>query len=479
MNHLWWQIAREFGTSQPEPTPDPGPTAVIAIADFTQSNGLYRDTAATSPVTAYGQTVERIIIGDLDAELVGDGTVTWTADGLVVSGDARMDLAASLEVYAVVAAATPSTGDTNDWDGLLGDADHYLTIGADDYRWREPSDTSTSIVPGGDFHQVGSFNLSSGDLTVWMNGIEGETKPKGPLTISRLFHRTNTITWNGTVSYLAIFDDAISDADREAYQSSAAATFWPLRTEDFLATPKGVPLRVERLNAGDAAEPMLVSFHGVSGKGDGDAYSGHSDFLSTYDLPAFHPWFRNPPWLKDYYQLGGRSDIAPTLIASCRTELGDATRSAILFGYSAGGQWLSRVMAYNPPSQVQRAVISAPSTWVFPDDRAGPYGFGDYAEGATRNDAIAAYLAREICVYVGTEDNDPNSSSLDTSADAMLQGDHRRERAENVFAAAQDAATALGVPCNWELVYASGVGHSGSGMLRSADAASAFFGAQV
>lgn len=451
-------------------------TVSVVFLDFTTPDGLWQDDAGTVAVASPGDPVRRIIAGALDATLVGAGSITWTAAGLVVSGDGRMDIAAPIEVHGVVAAATPSTDDMSNNHGLLGGADDYLTLGATAHRWRRADSTGSTDVPNLAEHQLASFDLRDGALSVWQNGLPvGTTAGKTPLSINRLFHRGTTVVWNGTLSYLALYANPIPDNQREAHQAIAAATFWPLRAQDFLATPRGVPLRVERLNAGAPGQPLLLSFHGLGGTTSGDAYGGHADFFTAYDVPAFHPWFRNPPWSSDTYQKGGMAYIAAALVDACRAQVGDIARPALLFGHSAGAQWLSRVMAYAPPANVQRAVIANPSTWVFPDDRASPFGFGGYAAGAERNAAIAAYLAQPITVYVGGDDDDPLDTTLDVSADAMAQGDHRLERAQNVFAAAQAAATALSVPLNWTYVEAAGVAHSGTGMLQSASRAEAFF----
>lgn len=137
-----------------------------------------------------------------------------------------------------------------------------------------------------------------------------------------------------------------------------------------------------------------------------------------------------------------------------------------LFGHSAGGQMLSRVMAYCPLPDLHRVVIANPSSYVAPSllERA-PFGFASVADIRAREAQLARYLAQPITVYLG--DADTGDDRLDTSRAAQRQGGTRIERGRNIFAAAQTMAATRGWPFGWRLVVATGVGHSSRDMLRA------------
>lgn len=151
---------------------------------------------------------------------------------------------------------------------------------------------------------------------------------------------------------------------------------------------------------------------------------------------------------------------------------GRADMPVYLFGHSAGGQFLSRVAAYQPPAGVIRFVIANPSTHV----RASltedpPYGFRGVSGGEA---LLRQYLALPITIYLGEEDEDRTDPDLSTRPAAMEQGPHRLARGRFVHDEAKDHAADNHLPFNWRLVITNGVGHTVDGMLRSDAAQSAF-----
>jgi pimeloyl-ACP methyl ester carboxylesterase len=143
-----------------------------------------------------------------------------------------------------------------------------------------------------------------------------------------------------------------------------------------------------------------------------------------------------------------------------------------LFGHSAGGQFLSRVAAYQPPAGVMRFVIANPSSHVrasLTDD--APFGFRGVSNGEA---LLRQYLALPITIYLGEDDEDPSDPDLSTRSAAVAQGPHRLARGRFVFNEAKNYAENNHLPFNWRLVITNGVGHTADGMLRSEAAPSAF-----
>ena len=84
---------------------------------------------------------------------------------------------------------------------------------------------------------------------------------------------------------------------------------------------------------------------------------------------------------------------------------------------------------------------------------------------------ISAALKLGNIYLLGTEDNDPNHSSLDKTCPAMLQGDHRLMRGIiffNHLCAYYDCS-------NHQVVFVDGVAHSGHDMFNSPEGRNAIF----
>ena len=158
------------------------------------------------------------------------------------------------------------------------------------------------------------------------------------------------------------------------------------------------------------------------------------------------------------------------VIAWARGWAGRSDIPTILFGHSAGAQFLSRAAAYFAPEDLHRIVIANPSVHVMPSfDEAVPYGFEGIFERDRRADRLRAYLRQRITIFLGQEDTTSDRLLVD-SEEARRQGGNRYERGKKVFAAGQAAAKERGWPFNWRLIEVPGVGHSSRDLLNSPQA---------
>lgn len=160
------------------------------------------------------------------------------------------------------------------------------------------------------------------------------------------------------------------------------------------------------------------------------------------------------------------NDIADWANAKVGTDNSD---DMVLFGHSAGGQFLSRLAAYGDDSTFDKMIISNPSTYVWPSlTEKATYGFGGGYFSAQKSEALLKdYLADPITIYLGGEDDNTDDADLATGATAMRQGENRLERGLNAYEAAKSLAASHGWEFNWDLVIAPGVGHTATGMLQS------------
>jgi hypothetical protein len=133
----------------------------------------------------------------------------------------------------------------------------------------------------------------------------------------------------------------------------------------------------------------------------------------------------------------------------------------VVTGHSAGGQVVGRYamatdipqaatirfVPLNPSSWAylvpQRPVTNSTTSFAIPSSKCGgsydmwKYGLaGDFNSyvGAVGATAIREQFGtREVVYFLGTQDNNPNDSDLDTSCEAMRQGPHRLARGQAYF----------------------------------------------
>ena len=243
------------------------------------------------------------------------------------------------------------------------------------------------------------------------------------------------------------------------------------------------PVVVYTFRPEGCAEPkLLILFAGYDR--DADKYRDRAIPLAKRAcLLLFAPLLdreRFPNWR--YQRAGVHRDerVQPTsawtqpvlrdLIAWARRWAGHSDVPTILFGHSAGAQFLSRAAAYFPPEDVYRIVIANPSVHVMPSlEETVPYGFDGIFEGDQRAERLRAYLRQRITIFLGQEDTASGSLLVDDEG-AQRQGGTRYERGKKVFATARAAAKQRDWPFNWRLIEVPGVGHSSRGMLNSPQA---------
>jgi pimeloyl-ACP methyl ester carboxylesterase len=235
---------------------------------------------------------------------------------------------------------------------------------------------------------------------------------------------------------------------------------------------------------------VLLNFHGRGGNGEG-IRDYAIDFADQKGLYVVAPVFDTDRFSSSEYQMGGivsggrllsqedwtvsiANDIADWAHAKVGNDPDDET---ILFGHSAGAQFLSRVAAFGDDATFDKMIIANPSTHV----RASltenvAYGFDGYFSAAKEEAMLKDYLADPVTIYLGSEDDDPNAADLSKSAATMRQGEDRLERGRFVYNEAKKMAESNGWAFNWELVIADGVGHAAGSMLRAPEMNQAFNG---
>jgi pimeloyl-ACP methyl ester carboxylesterase len=167
------------------------------------------------------------------------------------------------------------------------------------------------------------------------------------------------------------------------------------------------------------------------------------------------------------------SQAIPGRVFALLREAGVTRRDkAYLWGHSAGGQFVHRLLATQPPS-IFEAVGAANSGWyTLPTlDLHYPDGLGGI--GLTRDDVVRL-LGYPLVIFSGDQDIDGTAENFPRHNAAMAQGANRLLRGQFYIDRGRAEAAKLGVPCRWSRVVVPGVAHEG--MRMSAFAGDYWFG---
>jgi poly(3-hydroxybutyrate) depolymerase len=137
-----------------------------------------------------------------------------------------------------------------------------------------------------------------------------------------------------------------------------------------------------------------------------------------------------------------------------------------LFGHSAGGQFVHRMLSLGFRAHVIAAVAANAGTYAMPN-LGVPFPYG-LAETGTDPTQLAEWLRFPLTVMAGSNDTDTTSEHFPREAAAMRQGPTRLARARRYVETAQAEAARRGVPCAWRLIEVPGVGHDGERMGAAA-----------
>ena len=134
-----------------------------------------------------------------------------------------------------------------------------------------------------------------------------------------------------------------------------------------------------------------------------------------------------------------------------------------IFGHSAGGQFVQRMVAMKPQSRIKKAIAANAGTYSFMEEEAPyPYGLGDV------NYNLQGSFAKNLVVLLGELDNNAQQGRLDQTEMAMEQGANRLERGANFFQASKTVAGNNGFDFNWQIQVVPDVGHEYKRMSEAA-----------
>ena len=158
--------------------------------------------------------------------------------------------------------------------------------------------------------------------------------------------------------------------------------------------------------------------------------------------------------------------IVPRLFDTLRAEGVTRRERYGLFGHSAGGQFVHRMLSFGYRDRVAIAVSANAGTYAMPDlDIPWPFGLG---ETELTPDRLRDLVAFPITVMAGTEDTRTTGKFFPKGPRSLRQGPTRYHRAHSYVRLGHAAAEALGTRCAWRVIDVPGVGHHGGGMSIAA-----------
>ena len=219
--------------------------------------------------------------------------------------------------------------------------------------------------------------------------------------------------------------------------------------------------------------PVVFVMHGVR-RNAGEYRDNWIGLARKYALRVYVPEFdaeRFPGAAS--YNLGGIESQGPRafdaiepLFKWLRDSRGSTASGYVLFGHSAGAQFVHRFTCFARPQHLQLAIAANAGWYTLPDhDQTWPYGLGSIDGSACKVDL---WLQQPLMILLGELDRDPRHRYLRRTPEAMQQGPNRLARGHYFLRAGQAAAAALNVPLAWRLETVPGVGHDNSGMAKFA-----------
>jgi len=108
-------------------------------------------------------------------------------------------------------------------------------------------------------------------------------------------------------------------------------------------------------------------------------------------------------------------------------------------GFSAGAQFLHRLLIFKPAARIDKAVVAAAGWYTMPDTAINfPYGV---KVAMVNQSDLDAFYSRDLWVIVGQNDNDPNAPRRNPTVD--VQGTNRLDRADYFVNESRNLASAF------------------------------------
>lgn len=140
--------------------------------------------------------------------------------------------------------------------------------------------------------------------------------------------------------------------------------------------------------------------------------------------------------------------------------------SYVIYGHSAGGRFVQRMILFKPDARIRMAVAANPGVFVFPVySEKYPYGIRN---SGMVPEYLRSAFKRNFMLIVGDKDVSDDDMILSISSEALEQGDNAFERGINFYDSAKNEASRLGMTFNWKLTTVAGAAHEDAELAETA-----------
>lgn len=230
-----------------------------------------------------------------------------------------------------------------------------------------------------------------------------------------------------------------------------------------------------------ATSPIVFVMHGV--KRDADLYRDNwKGAAERSGVLLVCPQFSNEDYpCRRNYQLGnvvdraGRSipkerwvfGVVERLFDAVRDMTGNTSERYCIYGHSAGGQFVHRLVLFLPEARFSVAVAANAGVYTMPTFGGDSFPYGLRGSGSTP-ELLRRAFGRRLVVLLGEEDTDGQDPLLRTSRRARRQGPNRFERGQLFYATAEREAARMRAGLNWTLETVPGAAHFDELMIPAA-----------
>jgi pimeloyl-ACP methyl ester carboxylesterase len=224
--------------------------------------------------------------------------------------------------------------------------------------------------------------------------------------------------------------------------------------------------------------PIVIVLHGVRRNGQQyrDQWVEHAE---KRNLLLIVPEFPESSYSNEAYQRGNMFDEAGRPVDQAQWTFtaiehafdyvkqlaGNTSDKYFLYGHSAGGQVVQRLVLFLPNARYKRAIAANPGYYTMPDGAPFPYGL----QGTVANDdTLKGSFGHDFVLLLGERDTERDDPNLRKTPEADAQGLTRFERGQNYFEMCGEKARALTATFSWRKRTVPGAGHSDKQMSKAA-----------
>jgi pimeloyl-ACP methyl ester carboxylesterase len=232
------------------------------------------------------------------------------------------------------------------------------------------------------------------------------------------------------------------------------------------------PVRVFYIAPADpASAEILVVMHGLGR--DGQEYrSDWENLVKDRNVLVLVPEFSEDHYPgPESYNLGNvvDSDYEPVrrerwsfnlieaLFDFVRRDIGNSSHGYMMFGHSAGAQFVHRFVMFMPENRV-RVAVAANAGWYTMPDSSEPFPYGLNGSPITTG-GLGPAFETDLIILLGADDIDPADDSLRRDERSDEQGRHRLERGITFYRTAREMADEKGLQFRWRLQMVPGLAH--------------------